>query len=69
MLQLLPPYTLAADGKTVDGMLTLAAIQTNNYLKKPAQPALPYIGYGRDYLCYKPINSLLYLAPFDKGAA
>ena len=26
MLQLLPPYTMAADGKTVDGMLTLAAI-------------------------------------------
>lgn len=56
MLQLLPPYTLAADGKTVDGMLTLAAIQTNNYLKKPAQPALPYIGYRAGLLYHKPIN-------------
>lgn len=26
MLQLLPPYTLAADGKATDGMLILAAI-------------------------------------------
>jgi len=48
--------SLVVDGKTINGTLTSAAIQTNNYLKKPAKPALPYIGYGRDYLYHKPIN-------------